>query len=128
MVIAIDIIKFIILILITFFMCQIISNKKKRISYIGTILICFSTAIIEYINMGLIEALIFGEAFIIGFHNLLNKVKFKYLWSILMIFSIIGFGLLSNLVFQISIGITILTISLYIFLKYHKEHSRKYSL
>ena len=84
MVIFIDIVKFILLVLASFFSCQIITNKNKRISYIGTILICFSTAVLEYINLGLIEAIFFGELIFISIDRLLEKHNFKYLYAILI--------------------------------------------
>ena len=118
MLIAIDLAKFIILCVITFFMCQVISNGKKRISFIGTILICLSTAVVEYMNSGLVEALIFGEVFIISLDNLLRCVKPKILWSLLIPISLLGFLLLSNFDFQITIGITILTLSLWRILEF----------
>ena len=82
MMIFIDIVKFVLLVLVTFFTCQIISNNKKRLSYIGTLLICFSTAVVEYINSGLIEAIFFGEIIFISLDKLLNNSKYKYLFSI----------------------------------------------
>ena len=84
MVIFIDIVKFILVVLTSFFTCQIITNKNKRISYIGTILICFSTAFLEYINSGLIEAILFGELIFISIDRLLEKAKFKYLFASLI--------------------------------------------
>jgi hypothetical protein len=124
-IIAIDILKFIILVLVTFFMCQIISNGNKRISYIGTLLICFSTAIIEYINSGLVEVLIFGQLFVIALDKILKNEKFKVMWLLLIPVSILGFGLLSNISFQIPIGIAILTIILWRILKYNIAFKNK---
>lgn len=84
MIIAIDIIKFILLVLASFFACQIVTNKNKRISYIGTLLICFSTAVLEYINNGLVEAIFFGELIFISIDRLLLKQKYKYLYGCLI--------------------------------------------
>lgn len=84
MIVLLDIVKFIILILITFFSCQIITDGKKRISYIGTLLICFSSAIIEYINLGLVEAIIFGELIFWAFENLLTNIKYRILYAIII--------------------------------------------
>lgn len=53
-----DILKFVVLVLITFFSCEVITGGKKRISYIGTLLICFSSGITGYMDAGLVEALI----------------------------------------------------------------------
>ena len=82
--IVLDIVKFILLIFGSFFACQVITNKNKRISYIGTILICFSTAVLEYINNGLVEAIFFGEIIFISIDKLLLKEKYKYLYVILI--------------------------------------------
>lgn len=121
MILTLDIIKFIVLIIITFFTCQIISNNNKRISYIGTILICFSTAVVQYINDGLLEALIFGQFIFICFDRMLLKSKFKYLWILGIPISFIGFLKLSNTSFQIAIGISIYALIVWRKAKYNKE-------
>ena len=82
MVIVSDIIKFIVLILITFFSCQVITNGKKRISYIGTLLICFSSAVIEYINSGLIETIVSGELIFLSISKILENSKYKYFYAV----------------------------------------------
>ena len=79
MIILWNILKFVILVVITFFTCQIITDGKKRISYIGVLLICFSSAVVEYLNSGLCEALIFSELIFIGFSNIINNFKLIYL-------------------------------------------------
>ena len=82
--IALDIVKFILLVFSSYFTCQVITNKNKRISYIGTLLICFSTAVLEYINNGLVEAIFFGELIFISIDKLLLKEKYKYLYVVLI--------------------------------------------
>ncbi len=89
MIIFIDILKFILLVLATFFTLQIITDKNKLVSYIGTLLICFSTAILEYINSGLVEAIFFGELIFISVDKLLLKEKWAYLYSIMISLRII---------------------------------------
>jgi hypothetical protein len=106
MIIVIDIIKYIILLLVTFFTCQIIANKNKRISYIGTVLICVSTAVVQYMNSGLVEALIFGEGIFIGVSKLIHDAPHKYFWAIFVPVCLIGFLVLSNKSFDVSIGLT----------------------
>lgn len=86
MIIFIDILKFILLIPITFLTCQVITNGKKRISYIGTILICFSTAVLEYINSGLVEALFFGQLIFISIDRLFSKEKNLYFYILMISF------------------------------------------
>lgn len=81
MIIFIDILKFVLLVVMSYFTCQIITNGKKRISYIGTILICFSTAVLEYINYGLVEAIFFGEMIFALIDRLLLKDKYSYIYA-----------------------------------------------
>lgn len=90
MVILIDILKFILLMLMTFFTCQIITDGKRRISYIGTILICFSTAMVEYIHSGLLEAIFFGEGIFIALHRLLENLRYPYFYAIAIPFRNFG--------------------------------------
>ena len=81
MIILVDILKFLLLVVMSYFSCQIITNKNKRISYIGTILICFSIAVLEYINSGLVEAIFFGELIFVLIDKLLLKEKYSYLYA-----------------------------------------------
>ena len=78
--IGIDILKWIVLVFITFFSCQVITNGKKRISYIGTLLICFSSAIIEYRDSGLMEAIMAGELIFLSFSRLLEDSHKQWLY------------------------------------------------
>ena len=90
MAIFIDVLKFLILILITFFTCQIITDGKKRISYIGTLLICFSSAIIEYINSGLVEAIASGELIFLAINQLLKGSSKQIFYAIAIPVRFIG--------------------------------------
>lgn len=82
MVIINGILKFILFVFITFFSCEVVTNNTKIISYIGTLLICFSSCIIEYINSGLIEAILTCELILISVDKLLEKTEYCYLYSI----------------------------------------------
>ena len=122
----INIVKFIALVIITYFMCRIITNKRKGLSILGTLLICFSTAMIEYMNTGLIEALLFGQEIIILINEFLNnKTKVKYLALIGIALGIVGFLLLSNATWQISIGTVLIALIIWILIKNKKEISNK---
>lgn len=90
MAIFIDVLKFLILVLITFFTCQIITDGKKRISYIGTLLICFSSAIIEYIDSGLVEAIVSGELIFLAINQLLKGSSKQILYAIAIPVRFIG--------------------------------------
>lgn len=120
------IIKFIILVISTFFVSEIITNKKKGISILGTVLICFSTAVVEYIDKGLIEALVFGEGSIIFLNEFLNREKReKYIFSLGFFISIALFFILTNLSWQISIGTLILGLMIWVFIKNKKSINKK---
>lgn len=124
----INIIKFIALVIITFFMCGIITNKRKGIASLGTLLICFSTAIIQYIDSGLIEALLFGQVIVILINEFLKqKTKIKYLALLGICFGVIGFLLLSNTTWQISIGTVLSALIFWIFIK-NKDNINKKNL
>ncbi|MBR1540660.1 MAG: hypothetical protein IJ629_05850 [Clostridia bacterium] len=77
-----DILKWIIFVFVTFFACEVITNHQKRISYIGTLLICFSSSVVQYINSGLIEAILTCELIFISLDKLLEKTQYQYLYSI----------------------------------------------
>ena len=77
--IAINVLKFLLFVFVTFFTCQVVTNNNKRISYVGTILICFSSAIIEYINSGLLEAILCCELIFISINKLLEETNCSYL-------------------------------------------------
>lgn len=125
MIVFFNILKFIILIIVTFLSCQVITDKNKRISYIGTILICFSTAIVEYINNGLVEAIIFGELIFISIDKFFCNTKYSVLWLLLIPFQILGFLLMSNISFQIPIGICMITLIIWRLLDFKKSNKEK---
>lgn len=119
---VVNIVKFIDLVMITFLMCRIITNKRNGLALLGTLLICFSTAVLEYIEMGLLEALLFGQGFIIlinGFLN--NKGKGKILALPGMVIAIIGFLLFSNITWQLSIGMIIIGLLTWSIIKNKKD-------
>ena len=123
---VINIVKFIALVLITFFMCRIIANKRKSIAVLGTLLICFSTAVIEYIDSGLIEALLFGQAIVILINEFFKtEAKTKYLALIGIGLGIVGFLLLSNVTWQISIGTVLMALLIWIFIKNKDKLNKK---
>lgn len=123
---VVNIIKFIALVVITYLMCRIITNNRKGLSVLGTLLICFSTAILEYMNSGLVEALLFGQGIVILINEFLNnKTKAKYLALIGISLGIVGFLLLSNATWQISIGTVLIALIVWIFIKNKKEVDRK---
>ena len=47
MIVFLNMLKFIVLVVVTFFSCQLITNKNKRTSYIGILLIFFYRYVIK---------------------------------------------------------------------------------
>ena len=118
----VNVIKFISLVIITFLMCRIITNKRNGIAVLGTLLICFSTAVLEYIEMGLIEALLFGQGIVIlinGFLN--NKTKARYFALLGIILGVVGFLLFSNITWQLSIGTIVIALIIWCIIKNKNE-------
>lgn len=116
MIIFSNIIKFMILSLVTFLFMKVITNSR-RLAITGTFLISASTAVVQYINSGLIEVLIFGQLFLIFLNNFFCKDKNRYIYAIGSGLSIIGYLLLSNTSFQIPFAITFLSIGLWVLIK-----------
>lgn len=125
MIVLIDILKFIFLTVMTFFSCQVITHNQKRISYIGTVLICFSIAVLQYINSGLLEAIFFGELIFVSIDRILENSKLKYLFAILIPVGILGFLLLSNVSFQISIGIPMIVLIIWRLLEFRSQNKEQ---
>lgn len=118
----INIVKFIVLVIITFLMCRIITNKRNGLAILGTLLICFSTAILEYMNAQLLEALIFGQGIVILINEFLhNKTITRYLALAGVTLCTSGFLILSNISWQISIGTVLLSLIVWFLIKNRKE-------
>ncbi len=118
----VNIIKFIALVIITFLMCRIITNKRNGIAVLGTLLICFSTALLEYIESGLLEVLLFGQGIVILINEYLNtKTKSKYFALLGIALGFVGLLLFSNITWQLSIGMVLLSVIIWIFIKNKKE-------
>ncbi len=119
--IAIDIVKFIVLIIVTFYFSQIITNKNKRISIIGTFLIVCSTAVVQYIDNGFLEVLISGELFLICIDKIFGKTEHKALPIFGIFASVLIYLIFSNLSFQFSMLFAFIPILIWILLKNRKE-------
>ncbi len=118
----VNIVKFIALVIITFLMCRIITNKRNGIAVLGTLLICFSTALLEYIESGLLEALLFGQGIVILINEYLNsKTKSKYFALVGITLGFVGFLLFSNITWQLSIGTVLLSVIFWVLIKNKKE-------
>jgi hypothetical protein len=66
----VNIVKFIVLVVVTFFFMELLTNKNKKISAVGTILVCCSSAIAYE---GVVNAIICGEVLIVILEFLMNS-------------------------------------------------------
>lgn len=132
MVIVLNIIRFIVLVLVTYFTCQIITDNKKRISYIGVLLICFSSTIIEYINSGLIDIVIFGELIFISINTILKKRKCAFIGLLIVCifglllsgYEIYKYNSVTNIYAAMSIYPIGLLIGIFYIFKEETKHSK----
>lgn len=68
----IEIVKYIVFIITTFFFMQVITDKDKKVSIVGTLLVCASS-IIAY--RGVINAILCGEAIVISVNQFITNKK-----------------------------------------------------
>ena len=65
-----EIAKFIILVIVSYFFMQILTNKKKNIDIIGTILVSFYSYIAW---RGVSNAILFGEIIVLALYYFMNS-------------------------------------------------------
>lgn len=85
------IIKYIALVLVTFFFMQVLTNKNKKISIVGTILVCCSSFIVY---RGVPIAIILGELAIVSLDKIFiykNKIL-KILFSVILLGTLWFYG------------------------------------
>ena len=113
--------KLIALLLITFEFFQILTNKKKYLSLVGSILISFSSFIAWHFEP---DVLIFGELALIAIDNFMrtDNVKIKFGISIVLVYAIISYIFSFNIAWMISFGYVFLAIFIWIVLKNAKEY------
>lgn len=113
--------KIIALVLVTFEFFQILTNKNKYVSLVGSILISFSSFMAWWFAADLI---IFGELALIAIENFMNtdKIKLKLGWSVVLAYSIISYIFTLYPAWIISFGYIFLAIFIWIMLKNSKEY------
>lgn len=116
-------IKFIALLLVTFEMFQIITNNKKYMSLIGTILIAFSSVISWWYGV-ILEIIIFGELALICIDKFMQTQKSctKLGWSVLFAYSMVAYVGTLYPAWIISFGYVFLALGIWIIIKNIKEY------
>lgn len=100
--------KLILLLLISFEFCMIITQKNKKVSLIGMMLLSFAPAMQWW---GMLDAYIWGMALmVLGYHFFTSELKMKNLCTILFPFVTIAFILILYPAFQWPTGLLMVTL------------------
>ena len=116
--------RLILLLLISFEMCMLITDKKKLPSLIGAILITGSPVVSWFYSNYIVDLLISGQLCLLMLNSLLttkNK-KLKILYSILIGFSFSWFALTIYPAWQVPLGYMYLMFAIWIVYKNFKEN------
>ena len=111
--------RLIALLLVTFEMMMLLTNKKKLLSLAGAILITGSPLVSWFYSNYIVDLLISGQLALLLFNNYLETKnnKLKILYSILLGLSFSWFALTIYPAWQIPLGYMYLMIAIYLFIK-----------
>lgn len=115
--IVIDMIKIMILAVVTYLFTAIISNNNKRINIMGAIMLSCSSAVLGFYSSGVIETLISGQLILICLNRIFSNESKKNIYIFGLFGSILGYGLLSNVSFQVAMAFAIVPLAIWIILK-----------
>lgn len=115
--IVIDIIKILILAIVTYLFVAIISNDNKRINIMGAIMLSCSSAVFGFCKLGIVEILISGQLILICLNRIFSNNSKKSIYIFGLFGSILGYGLLSSVSFQIAMAFVIVPLAIWIILK-----------
>ena len=116
--------RLIALLLVTFEMMMLLTNKKKLLSLAGAILITGSPLVSWFYSNYIVDLLISGQLALLLFNNYLETKnnKLKILYSILLGLSFSWFALTIYPAWQIPLGYMYLMIAIYLFIKNIKNN------
>ena len=115
--------RIIALILVTYEFLNILTDKKKYLSLIATIIISCSSFINWWMGMA-IDILLFGELCLLALDKFMlskNK-KYKIIWSAAFAYSFISYVFILYPAWQISFGYIFLALAIWIIIKNRKEY------
>ena len=117
-------IRFFALILVSFELCMLITNKNKKISCCGTIIIAFSGACQWWFSHHLIDILIWGQLIIVLLDKFLlsNKYTHKILYSLGITISIVSYIFTQYPAWMISFGYVFLALMSWVIIKNRKDY------
>ncbi len=112
--------RFIVLFMVSFELFIILTNKNKKFSLAGTLLISLAPVVQWWFAInGLVEMLVFGELAVIIIHNYMRteSYKLRFLLSILLAICGGGYILVFYPSWQVSLGYVFLTLIICVFLR-----------
>ena len=111
--------KLILLLLISFELCMIITQKNKKVSLIGMMLLSFAPAMQWW---GMIDAYIWGMALLVlGYHFFTSQLKMKNLCTILLPFVAVAFILVLYPAFQWPTGLLMVALLIALLIRDKKK-------
>ena len=119
--------RLIALLLVTFELMMLITNKKKLLSLAGAILITGSPLVSWFYSNYIVDLLISGELCLLLFNSYLETKnnKLKVLYSIILGLSFSWFTLTIYPAWQVPLGYMYLAFAIWIFIKNYKNNSIK---
>lgn len=114
--------KLILLILVSFEACMIITRKNKKIALIGTIMIALAPAVQWWFVPHMVDVLFWGMAvFTLAYHFFTSEKRMKLLFAVLLPLSVVSYVLALFPSLQLSIGLVMLTLFIVCMIRDKKE-------
>lgn len=115
--------RFFVLILVSYELCSIITNKNKGISVVATIIIVFSGAVQWNYSNAFVDILIFGQLALVLLDKFMNsdKFKIKLLCLIGITLSAISYIFTFYPAYMVALGYVFLALAIWIIIKNRKN-------
>lgn len=114
--------KLILLILVSFEACMIITRKNKKVSLLGAIMVAFSPAVQWWFVPHIVDVFFWGLAvFVLAYHFFTSEKWQRILYMVLLPLAVITFVLALFPSLQISIGLLMLTLFIVCLIRDKKE-------
>ena len=103
--------KLILLILISFELCMIVTKKNKKISLLGTLLISFAPAIQWWFVPHMVDVFFWGmSVLVLSYHFFVSKGWWRILWMFLLPLAVVTFVLALFPSLQVAVGLAMLAL------------------
>lgn len=114
--------KLILLVLVAFEVCMVVTQKNKKVSLLGAIMIAFAPAVQWWFVPHMVDVFFWGMAvFVLAYHFFMSGKKMKALYMILLPMSVVTFVLALFPSLQIPVGLTMLVLFIACMIRDKKE-------